>query len=341
MKKKIISLVILSFLLTSVAVYAFPNSYTLWTAGTGTSELSFEQAHSSPRSVKMATIDMMDRGRIIFEDGISTLIDIDELSYWTYTVQAGTFDQLTAWMGIYLHEEPGKTLDDWYNDYPSKTYYIQAEPVYTTGNPTLSTWEKQDAYDATYPLRWVGIESPDYPYEAPPLEDYIDGDAVSYTTPYHGVQSFASREYGSLYVCAIIINMGYGGPWANTLAYVDDVTIGDYYEGFDTEFVQIDIKPETYPNSINLDSKGRVPVAVLTTDDFDATTVDPVTVEFADTMPLRWTVKDVDSDGDLDLLFFFKTQELDLDSASTEATLTGKTFDLVNIVGTDTVNIVP
>ena len=284
---------------------------------------------------------MMDRGRIIFEDGVSTLSDIDKLSYWTYTVDAGTFDQLTAWMGIYLHEEPGKTLDDWYNDYPSKTYYIGTEPVYAKGNPTLLTWEKQDAYDATSPLLWMGLESPDLPFWAPPLEDYIDGDAMSYPTPYWGDQSFASREYGSLYVCAIIINMGYGGTWANTLAYVDDVTIGDYYENFDTEFVQIDIKPETYLNSINLGSKGRIPVAVLTTDVFDATTVDPDTVEFAGADPIRWTVEDVDSDGDLDVLFFFKTQELDLDSASIEATLTGKTFNEVNIVGTDTVNIVP
>jgi hypothetical protein len=28
--------------------------------------------------------------------------------------------------------------------------------------------------------------------------------------------------------------MGYGGPWVNTLAYVDDVTINDYFEHFET-----------------------------------------------------------------------------------------------------------
>jgi hypothetical protein len=30
------------------------------------------------------------------------------------------------------------------------------------------------------------------------------------------------------------------------------------------------VKPENYPNSINLKSRGKVPVAILTTDDFDA-----------------------------------------------------------------------
>jgi hypothetical protein len=104
----------------------------------------------------------------------------------------------------------------------------------------------------------------------------------------------------------------------------------------------IDIKPGSYPNSINLGSKGMVPVAVLTTDDFDASTVDPVTVRFGGATPVRWTMEDVDGDGDTDLLFHFKTQELvDLNEESTEATLTGYTHDGEFIWGTDTVNIVP
>jgi hypothetical protein len=103
----------------------------------------------------------------------------------------------------------------------------------------------------------------------------------------------------------------------------------------------IDIKPGSYPNSINLDSKGVVSVAVLTTDDFDASDVDPVTVEFAGASPLRWAMEDVDGDGDMDLLFHFKTQELELDENSTEAYLQGYTQGGEFIWGTDTVNIVP
>lgn len=105
--------------------------------------------------------------------------------------------------------------------------------------------------------------------------------------------------------------------------------------------VEIDIKPGSYPNSINLKSKGVVPVAVLTTGDFDASTVDPDTVEFAGAEPVRWALEDVDDDSDLDLLLHFKTQDLDLTEDSTEATLTGETLDGVQIEGTDTVNIVP
>jgi hypothetical protein len=105
--------------------------------------------------------------------------------------------------------------------------------------------------------------------------------------------------------------------------------------------VTIDLKPNSFPNSINLGSKGRVPVAVLTTADFDATTVDPVSVVFAGADPLRWTWEDIDSDGDVDVLFFFKTRELVLLPTSIEATLTGETYDGVVLAGTDSVNIVP
>lgn len=45
--------------------------------------------------------------------------------------------------------------------------------------------------------------------------------------------------------------------------------------------VTIDIKPGSYPNSINLGSNGNVPVAIFSTEDFDATTVDPLTITLA------------------------------------------------------------
>jgi len=105
--------------------------------------------------------------------------------------------------------------------------------------------------------------------------------------------------------------------------------------------VDIDIKPGSEPNSINLKAKGVVPVAVLTTDDFDAADVDPETVEFAGAVPHKWHMCDVDGDGDIDMLFHFKTQELALDADSIEAELTGFTLEGNPIIGTDSVNMVP
>ena len=105
--------------------------------------------------------------------------------------------------------------------------------------------------------------------------------------------------------------------------------------------VEIDIKPGSDLNSINLKSKGVVPVAVLTTDDFDASSIDPTTVKFAGAEPVRWTLCDVDGDGDDDRLFHFKTQYLvELDENSTKATLTGTIFGGEDIELTDEVRIV-
>jgi hypothetical protein len=125
-----------------------------------------------------------------------------------------------------------------------------------------------------------------------------------------------------------------------------DTVTGDYSIGHATAAppvleVGIDIKPGSNPNSINLKSRGVVPVAVLTTCDFDASTVDPSTVWFAGAQPVRWAMEDVDCDGDVDILFHFNTQELALDQYSTEATLTGTAGSGQPIQGTDAVNIVP
>ncbi len=46
--------------------------------------------------------------------------------------------------------------------------------------------------------------------------------------------------------------------------------------------MSIDIKPGSDLNSINLGSNGTIPVAIFSTVDFDATTVDPLTVTLAD-----------------------------------------------------------
>jgi hypothetical protein len=104
----------------------------------------------------------------------------------------------------------------------------------------------------------------------------------------------------------------------------------------------IDIKPGSDPNSINLKSKGVVPVAVLTTDLFDAATVDPDTVQLEGVDPVKWAMDDVDEDGDLDLVLHFSTRDLavPLDANSTEATLTGETYDGEAFSGMDSVRIV-
>lgn len=68
--------------------------------------------------------------------------------------------------------------------------------------------------------------------------------------------------------------------------------------------------------------------------------VDVNTVEFAGASPVRFSFEDVDLDGDIDLVFHFSTQDLQLTSSDTEATLTGETSGGIPFTGTDSVRIV-
>jgi hypothetical protein len=108
--------------------------------------------------------------------------------------------------------------------------------------------------------------------------------------------------------------------------------------------VDLDIKPGSYPNNINLKSKGVIPVAILTTDDFDATVVDPLSVSFGPDEALeahgQGHLEDVDGDGDLDLMLHFKTSETGITCGDTEAGLTAETFEGQLIEGIDSLNTV-
>lgn len=112
------------------------------------------------------------------------------------------------------------------------------------------------------------------------------------------------------------------------------------------EPIEIDIKPGSDPNSINLKSKGVIPVAILTTPTFDATTVDGTTVMFATAPPVHDMSDplvvadhqhDVDLDGDIDFVFHFAVQETDIVSDDPSAMLTGNTLGGIPIWGTDSV----
>jgi len=114
--------------------------------------------------------------------------------------------------------------------------------------------------------------------------------------------------------------------------------------------ISIDIKPGSAPNSVNCNNdNGVIPVVILTTDDFDATTVDHTTVTFEGASEThvdrrsgepRRHEEDVDGDGDIDLVFHFRLGDTDLTCESTEGTLTGETFDDQSVEGTDSVNMI-
>jgi len=127
--------------------------------------------------------------------------------------------------------------------------------------------------------------------------------------------------------------------------------------------VDIDIKPESCPNPVNLDKQGLLPVAIIGTGDFDITDIDPDTIlltrEGCDSgvAPIRWNYEDVATpytgtddcgchelggDGYLDMSLKFDTQELVIELNLVEVvgqtiplTLTGKLRDGTLFEGQD------
>lgn len=158
----------------------------------------------------------------------------------------------------------------------------------------------------------------------------------------------------------IYASVNVGGPHILKLS---GGTYRMYYSGYDGVHLRIlsaisgieviiDIKPGIYPNAINLGSKGLIPIAIFSEVDFDATTVDPDTVELAGaTVDMKGKGKsnkymaheeDVDGDGLIDLVVQVATANLDPSSLQDGfAILTGKTYDGENIEGEDEIIIVP
>jgi len=112
--------------------------------------------------------------------------------------------------------------------------------------------------------------------------------------------------------------------------------------------VEIDIKPGSPENTINLTSHGVLPVAILSNASFDATHVDPVTVILAGA-PVRIggngrpmsEVRDVNGDGRPDLVVNVETDAMILAASDVTVTLKGRTDAGLNIEGSDAVRVTP
>ncbi|MGH9509635.1 MAG: Kelch repeat-containing protein [Terriglobales bacterium] len=114
--------------------------------------------------------------------------------------------------------------------------------------------------------------------------------------------------------------------------------------------VRIDIKPGSSPNSINLGSAGTIPVAILSTPDFDAPAeVDPDSLRLAGaavnligkSRRFQCSSQDVNGDGLPDLVCHFDTAQFFIEVGESVAVLEGQTLSGQPIRGEDSVRIVP
>jgi hypothetical protein len=142
---------------------------------------------------------------------------------------------------------------------------------------------------------------------------------------------------------------GWGGA-RNTDRYVQKIPTPASDNICDSVLVvEIDVKPGIDPNLINCNNlKGVIPVAILSTEVFDATTVDHTTVSFEGacethlsnkTGELRRHEEDVDRNGYTDLVFHFLMGDSNLNCDSTEGKIVGETFSGQVFKGSDSVHM--
>jgi hypothetical protein len=113
--------------------------------------------------------------------------------------------------------------------------------------------------------------------------------------------------------------------------------------------VAIDIKPGSDTNSINLSAAGVVPVAILSADDFDASTIDPTTVSLAGASvklvgksdKYLCHQEDVNLDGLIDLVCQVYTAQFMVEEGETSVILEAETFDGTKLRGEDNIRVVP
>jgi hypothetical protein len=111
--------------------------------------------------------------------------------------------------------------------------------------------------------------------------------------------------------------------------------------------VTMDIKPGESPNSINPKSNGKIPVAILSTKDFDAPRqIDLNSLTFGRTgdeqsLAFCHGSEDVNRDRLQDIVCHFYTQDTGFQCHDTVGILKGETKDGTPIEGSDSVKIVP
>jgi len=118
--------------------------------------------------------------------------------------------------------------------------------------------------------------------------------------------------------------------------------------------VEIDIKPGSFPNSFNPNESGVIPVAILGSPVFDASMVDPESVQL-ESLPVRVVGKkgnlqahleDVNNDGFDDLVVQIEDLDGVFAEGDTEATLTGQLLPqygggkAIPFEGNDSINVV-
>jgi hypothetical protein len=113
--------------------------------------------------------------------------------------------------------------------------------------------------------------------------------------------------------------------------------------------VSIDIKPGSYPNAVNINGNGVIPVAILGSADFDVTQIDVGSLSFGGFAvrikakgAYQYSIQDVNDDSYPDLVCQFMDEGVGFiwEVGSGTASVTGKLKNGLPFQGTDTIKVV-
>lgn len=182
-------------------------------------------------------------------------------------------------------EEPGEVVVD--------IDLLAGHPFGIKGIELL--WEGSH-FPAAYTVRFAGEEKTYQDAEVPDLSNLNPPQSPVYPIPALFTQDEKGLPIryiklifpeGSFPTGALLQDIRFhyrDGPWEEEENIPEEI----YKE------VPVDIKPGSCPNPVNVKSKGKLPVAILGTPDFDVSTIDPASVRLEGSLvPVHWSVEDV------------------------------------------------
>jgi hypothetical protein len=150
---------------------------------------------------------------------------------------------------------------------------------------------------------------------------------------------------GDIFTVRITNNSGFFSTGAISNRNTNMTGTFDWRISAETNVVDIDIKPGSDPNCFNINGNGVIPVAVLGSNTFDVTLINPSTLSFGGLdVRVRGNKGPMcnfeDSDGDtlLDLVCQFEDDSSNWEAGNDNATLTGTLLDgSTEFEGTDSI----
>ncbi|MBI5079096.1 C40 family peptidase [Candidatus Wolfebacteria bacterium] len=211
-----------------------------------------------------------------------------------------------------------QTDNEYLREIPGELYYAEGE-IGSDGRPKdIVYWPKQKIGDYIVKVLPETSVSPTETYSL----EFISGDQATILAENIPLSQIPSEGYG-----VVVEENGSINPFIP---------------------VPIDIKPGSLPNSINLGSKGMVPIAIFGSATFNVAQINLATITLANT-PIKLkrdgqpmaSYEDVNGDGFTDIVIHIITEALQLTSSDVKAELNGSLLDGSKIKGSDSVRIVP